>query len=183
MRKFVRFDLQFLHSCCLRLNAVNTGENQPIVFRDPLESTIQRLVRTRRANLDERNFDYLRSQSSQRGRKRAGLLARSPNQHANPSQRLVYLARALHFTPKPRLRIKSATPEIAESVLAPRAWITFSCSAFVRFWLSLNFASTRVMAISNATMWFNIRVRYCSSKEFHCCIYDESNCEINSDRT
>ena len=64
------------------------------------------------------------------------------------------------FTPSPCSRIRRAVPEIAVSPDAPSDAITFSCSCFVRFWLSLNFASIFVTAISNPTMWPSIRSRY-----------------------
>src|SRR3989442_12826818 len=73
-----------------------------------------------------------------------------------------------HVEPRPRSFINEATTATAESELRSSDLITFSRSALVRFWLSLNFASTRVALISKPTMCCNIRLWYCSLREVHC---------------
>src|ERR1035438_8586794 len=72
------------------------------------------------------------------------------------------------FVPRFCCLIKRETPAIAVSSAFPRDVITFACSSFVRFWLSLNLASILVTAISNPTMCFSMLSRYDWLRLAHC---------------
>src|SRR5258708_7082330 len=98
-------------------------------------------------------------------------MPRPAHQDTNPCERSGAgrpRARLGHGEPKPRALIRVATAVAVESELDASALITFSCSAFVRFWLSLNFVSTRAALISKPTMCCTMRLRYCSLSDGHC---------------
>src|SRR5260221_8521574 len=86
-----------------------------------------------------------------------------------------FLSRRGHREPRSRSFMRVATAAAAESELDSSGLVMFCCSPFVRFWLSLNFVSTRVALISKPTMCCTLRLRYCSQSAGHCAAYDESN--------
>ena len=57
MANICESDSQLLHAFGKGLNPVDAGQNQPVIFGDFVEGSVERLVGRRLANLDEWNFD------------------------------------------------------------------------------------------------------------------------------
>src|SRR5436305_1038286 len=62
------------------------------------QTRVERLERSRLANLNERDFDHRGSVLAQFSRKSASLLPRTPNQHAHSTQRRFIGMTGVHFS-------------------------------------------------------------------------------------
>jgi len=71
------------------VHAVDAGENEPVIFVYLFKGRIERFVRVRLADFDERNFDDVGAKGLEAARKRAGLMARAADENAQSGEGLV----------------------------------------------------------------------------------------------
>ncbi len=87
-------DAKFSDALPHRFDAIRAGQNKPVVALDIFQSAVERLVRLRPADLNERDFNDSRAQAAQAGGKAAGLVPRASDQNPSSGERMFFVGLA-----------------------------------------------------------------------------------------
>src|ERR1019366_1717581 len=94
MLEILASDAKFPNALPHRFDTVCAGENEPVVALDIFQGIVERPVRLRLSDLNERDFDYSCAQAAQAGGKAAGLMAGASDYNTSSGEGTVFVGLA-----------------------------------------------------------------------------------------